>query len=207
MIIYHGHPSKPSLRKCYKLAPSYTHGAEFSDKSGRRTYDYPYIIDNGAFSAWSNGESWDREAFVEFLEWAEKNERDPDFVVVPDVVGEAEATYFRSANWVNRIPFSTYQAVQDGMNIGEAIDFTERTGSDGIFIGGTKEWKRKTSRKWIEAAHESGLKAHIARPWDLKTAEELGADSVDTTTIVAWGAWHKLRALEEQTTLPCISTV
>ena len=68
-----------------------------------------------------------------------------------------------------------------------------------------KQWKKKTARKWIEAAHENGLKAHIARPWDIWKADVMGADSVDTTSIVAWANWERLKKVENkaqtQTTL------
>lgn len=201
MIIYHGHPSEPSLEKCRELAPSYRHGAEFSDKQGRRNYDEPYIVDNGAFAAFKNGDEWDPEEFEEMLGWVTDHQRDPDFVVVPDVVGDADATYKRGAEWAGRIPFTTYQPVQDGMDYATAIDFALDTESAGLFIGGSREWKRRTARDWIAKAHTAGLRAHLARPWDLKAAEQLGADSVDTTTVVAWGEWHKLPALEEQTVL------
>lgn len=198
MIIYHGHPSQPSLTKCRQLAPSFSHGAEFSDKTGRRLYDEPYIVDNGAYSAFKNGHEWDEDSFREFLGWADEHQRDPDFVVVPDVVGDAEATYHRSQQWADQIEYPTYQPVQDEMGFDEAIEFTIETGSVGIFVGGSKPWKRKTAKRWVKTANEYGLNCHIARPWDLLTAAEYGADSVDTTTIVAWGAWDKLTQLEEQ---------
>lgn len=201
MIIYHGHPSEPSLEKCRELAPSYRHGAEFSDKAGRRRYDEPYIIDNGAFAAFKNDTEWDATEFEEMLSWTDDHQRDPDFVVVPDVVGDATATFDRSAEWADRIDYPTYQPVQDGMSVDDAIAFTRDTGSDGIFIGGSKSWKRRTAHRWIQAAHDAGLKAHLARPWDLTAAASLGADSCDTTTVVAWGAWYKLEQLEVQATV------
>jgi hypothetical protein len=201
VIIYHGHPSEPSLEKCRTLAPSYDHGAEFSAKSARRTYDEPYIIDNGAFAAFKNDEAWDRDAFEEMLAWAHDHQRDPDFVVIPDVVGDADATFDRSEAWATRIDFTTYLAVQDGMGFERATDFARDIGAAGLFVGGSKDWKRSTAHLWVQHAHDSNLKCHIARPWDLKAADELGADSVDTTTIVAWGSWEKLRQLECQQTL------
>lgn len=199
MRIYHGHPSEPSLAKCRDLAPSFEHGAEFSDKVGRRDYDNPYIVDNGAFAAFKNDEEWDSDEFVEMLEWTKDNIREPEWVVVPDVVGETQATYERSREWVDEIDHATYQPVQDGMDIDMAIDFTLETGSEGVFIGGSKEWKKRTAKDWIDIAHDNNLKAHVARPWDLLAAYRMGADSCDTTTVVAWGSWDKLRTLEAHT--------
>jgi len=202
MKIYHGHPSDRSLAKCREIAPSYQHGAEFSAKTGRRLYDEPYIVDNGAFAAFKNDEEWDSDAFREMLDWAEAHQNDPDFVVIPDVVGDAESTFDRSKKWADEIEHTTYFACQDGMDPTTVPEFASDIGAAGLFVGGSNEWKRRTASEWVVNAHEHGLKCHIARPWDLKSAEMLGADSVDTTSIVAWGAWHKLRQLEEQSALP-----
>lgn len=200
MIIYHGHPSKPSLEKCRELAPSFKHGAEFSDKTGRRRYDEPYIIDNGAFGAYKNDMEWDSEGFVEMLEWTDSHPRDPDFVVVPDVVGDAEKSLERSREWASRIDYSTYLAVQDGMEHHDVVRVALDLGCEGLFVGGSKGWKKRTASRWVRVGNNNGLGVHLARPWDLVVASELGFDSCDTTTVVAWGAWYKLRQLEEQST-------
>jgi len=201
MIIYHGHPSKPSLEKARNAAPSYRHGAEFSDKAGARRYDEPYIIDNGAFAAHKNDEEWDGKTYLELLSYFEAHDRDPDFAIVPDVVGDANATFERSGEWADNIPFETYQPVQDGMGFDEAIEFALETDSSGIFVGGSTEWKRRTARDWVVEGHKAGLKVHIGRPGGVSgilAAERWGADSVDTTSFVAWAEWGKLREIEEQ---------
>lgn len=206
MRIYHGHPSTPSLEKCRRLAPSHEHGAEFSDLGHSIEYNEPYIIDNGAFAAFKNDTDWDPSEFEEMLAWVDDHQRDPDFVVVPDVVGEANATFQRSHEWASRIDYETYQPVQDGMGVSESIEFALETGSVGVFVGGSKPWKKRTAHQWIQASHEAGLRCHIARPWDLVDALELGADSVDTTTVVAWSGWDKLRRLEEHDAQAALSS-
>lgn len=196
MIIYHGHPSKPSLQKCREAAPSVEHGAEFSAKEGRRTYDEPYIVDNGAFAAHKHDREWNPGEFREMLEWTANHQRDPDFVVVPDVVGDAEATYERSAEWADRIPFITYQPVQDGMEPETTIRFAIEHNAEGIFVGGSKVWKKRTAHEWVRVCHRELLKCHIARPWDYFACYKMGADSLDTTSVVAWSNWDRLRRFE-----------
>lgn len=165
----------------------------------------PYILDNGAWVAYTNGRKWDANGFVKLLEWATTNVTPPEWVVAPDVVSDAAGTYRRSEEWIDRIPFPTYQPVQDGMDIDQAIDFASETGSIGIFVGGSSRWKRRTARHWVDAARDAGLGCHIARPWSLTDAYSMGVDSVDTTSIVGWTNWDKLHRLEvfitEQTAL------
>jgi hypothetical protein len=99
------------------------------------------------------------------------------------------------------------------VNIERACRFAFDLGCDGVFIGGTKEWKRKHSEEIILQAHIRGLDAHIARPMlpkpseafddekGLRWCERIGADSVDTTTIARNQSWRHLRDLEQQQTL------
>lgn len=53
----------------------------------------------------------------------------------------------------------------------------------------------------VRAAHPADLQAHIGRPMDLTWAEAIGADSVNTTSIVRCENYARLRAFEEQTTV------
>lgn len=43
MIIYHGHPSPNSIERCREVAPSHTHGAEWSPAK-MTPHDWPYIL-------------------------------------------------------------------------------------------------------------------------------------------------------------------
>lgn len=204
MIIYHGHAREAALEKCKEAAPNLTHGLEFGRYMWLNDLDVPYIIDNGAFSAYDNGNNWDPTEFLQLLAWANERDREPDFVIIPDVVGDASGTIKRSSKWAKRISFTKYQPVQDGMGISEGVDLALNNGASGIFIGGSVAWKKKTASEWVDAAHESGLKAHIGRPGGVKgilAARRWGADSVDTVTIVRNRQWEKLRTIENQRTL------
>jgi len=200
MIIYHGWAAEKHLEIARSYAPSYTHGAEFGRDMWLRE-SKPYIIDNGAFSAYKNNREWDSTEFESMLEWASDRDADPDFVIVPDKVGDAKKTYERSRDWVDRLEFDTYQPIQDGMDIDEAVDFAMNTGSVGVFIGGSVPWKRKNAANIINVAHENGLKAHIGRPGGIKgilAADKWGADSVDTVSFKRNQTFSKLSQLEGQ---------
>jgi len=200
MIIYHSHGSKEDLKRAKEFAPQYEHGAEFGRDMWLRK-SKPYIIDNGAFSAHTNGHEWDSVELESMLEWSDNRDTDPDFVIVPDKLGDAEKTFERSSEWVDKIPFTTFQPIQDGMGIMETIAFAKDTGSSGIFIGGSMGWKRRNAKEIIEKAHKNGLKAHIGRPGGVRgilAAEGWGADSVDTASMIRNQSLDKLKRIRNQ---------
>ena len=139
----------------------------------------PYALDNGAFGSWKNGTQWDEGAFMALLERARKATA-PLWVVVPDVVMDAEATIARWAEWVPkirnvlpRIPLAF--AVQDGMTPADVP-----TNAHVVFIGGSTEWKWQKLRMWTEAFE----RVHVARVNSermLWMADEAGAVSCDGT--------------------------
>lgn len=195
MKIYHGCPSRPKVEEAKHHAPSHRHGAEWNpDKM--TPADYPWILDNGAFKAYRNNEPWDVDAFVGRLSQIESMPRGPDFVVLPDVVTNPTRTKERAMKWAGIIQHPTAYPVQDGVTPDDAADLAYRTDSEYLFIGGTVEWKRKHAEAFVETAHSRGLKCHIGRPGDLVWADRIGADSVDTTSIVRNEAWHRLERLE-----------
>ena len=54
------------------------------------------------------------------------------------------------------------------------------------------EWKWKTAAQWVKLAHEKGMKCHIGRCGTLDKliyADEIGADSVDSTSFVRNESW------------------
>ena len=146
----------------------------------------PWFLDNAAFKAFNAGESFNTHAFVKTLRrvrmWAEKGESTlPDFVVVPDVVGEASSLEF-SRSWLDDcrdLGVPCYLAVQNGMPItAETVE-----GFDGVFVGGTLDWKLETGAAWVELAHSLGLPCHVGRVGTaarVRWAGEIGADSIDS---------------------------
>ena len=206
MKIYHGHAADSSLAKAREAAPSFDHRVMLSDFLTDRT-DVNYALDNGAFVCWSRGEHWllsgRAEKFVRQLHRSREKPVQPDFVVLPDVVMDAEQTTRRSELWATIIreefglDYPLYVAVQSGMDVEWALGFAETVDADGIFVGGDMDYKKRVTPELAETEYP----IHVGRPGDLVWAHHVGVDSVDTTSIVQSGSWHRLRQLEEQTEL------
>jgi len=149
--------------------------------------DIKHIIDNVAWTAFVKKEPWDEVAFYRYLERA----KNPEFVIIPDIVAGGTSSLSRSAEHIDRIKFPMYLAVQNGMNAGDTIKFIPYI--DGYFVGGSMDWKLKTSEYWCKFAHNNGKKCHIGRVGTKKMyawAKYIGADSVDGSTPVRHNKIH-----------------
>lgn len=164
----------------------------------------PWCFDNGAFSTWNrNGRRVDTD-YTETFEFFESKlgqvgqmARDgnvPLFIVVPDRPGDGKHSLMVSQVWLDRwernlkprfdpaglLPF--YLAVQDGMSPEglEASGVLNRI--DGLFLGGTDEFK-STVKIWRELADKHGLKLHYGRCTQTKLAAAVaaGCDSADSS--------------------------
>ena len=120
-----------------------------------------------------------------------------EFIVCPDVVGNGALSLRFSERWAaGRLlgcPCLAL-AVQDGMTpkiIRETLaDYNFRY----IFVGGTLDWKWKTTRDWVEFAHDLKLKCHVGRVGSIEKLDycrSIGADSVDSSSFVRNGTWYK----------------
>lgn len=152
-----------------------------------------YIIDNGAFGAWTRGIEWDEGAFYTLLHKIESTGDRPYAVVVPDVVAGGLASLKRSAQHIPLIPdeFPKYLPVQDGMTPAAVKPLIEDV--DGVFVGGTVAWKWRTSQLWAEFAHNAGKLCHIGRVGNKRNysrAYAAGADSVDGSTPMRHNKLH-----------------
>lgn len=205
MRIYHGQPSPKQLEKCRSTAPSVDHGEEWCEPTRYPDHDEPYILDNGAYMAAKNGEQWSKEQWYQLLTATHDMEREPDFVVLPDVYNDAERTRKRHMRFVEVVRshgYDYYSVCQPGLEPKEQVHFAESIGASGIFLGGREQWKRTHARTFRDLAHAHGLQIHVGQPGNLQWARRIGIDSVDTTSIVRNGAYGRLSALENQTTLP-----
>jgi hypothetical protein len=172
-----------------------------------------WFYDNGAFSDWKKERVFDGNKFINELFKIEAGARFgkmfnesldfsklekgvsssyklpmPDFVVVPDLPAKGNESLMFSRAWIDYLErifpnFEYYLAVQDGMSFDlvEEDMFHERF--SGLFVGGTKDWKYKTSAQWVEIAHDAGAKCHIGGIGTRKSilwAKSIGADSVDS---------------------------
>lgn len=202
MRLYYTGGSPENLRKARGHAPSHTHGFGWTPQK-MVGHDGPYFLDNGAYT-----DSFDGEAWVEMIDKAltEMPTR-PDFVVMPDVYGDAEATIDRHREWLYDRPLPLrsgelprYWVLQPGLPIGEQFEAVE--GCQGVFVGGPRRWKRAHGAEIVAEAEQRGLRTHVGNPGGedgLVWAYKVGFDSVDTTTVFQNQYWHYLDALEDAT--------
>lgn len=165
-------------------------------------FDEPYFLDNGAFREHVTDEWWDYEGYFDLLNKVDrKAPRDPDFVVLPDCYGCAEETDWRIGEfgpWVEMFGWPTYYAIQPDYE-----DQTElyekavvRFEPDGLFIGGPTKFKFGIAREMRELADDYGLAVHIGNPGPaISFCRDVGADSVDTSSVVRNSDWGRLRRM------------
>lgn len=149
----------------------------------------PWFLDNGAYKDWIAGEPFDTWEFVDAIQWIQRSEDKPDFIVVPDVVANGEESFAFSMYW-GPILFGVaplYVAIQDGMTDEHFDAFAGCFWVAGFFIGGTLEWKKANMRRIADFAHSVGRPCHLARCASLgrlRAAKLNRIDSVDTCQVL-----------------------
>lgn len=140
-----------------------------------------WAADNGCFS-----EAWDEQ---KWLAWLHKPHPRAGclFAVVPDVVGDAEATFerwMRYAVTVHEAGFPTAFVGQDGLTCDLFADW-----ADAFFVGGSTDWKMSDDAfDFAKEARERGMWVHVGRvnSWSRFKAWAPYADSCDGT-LLAFG--------------------
>lgn len=143
-----------------------------------------WALDNGAWGCFQRGVPFDAGAFREAMaRWGEG----ADFVVCPDIVGAGLESLAFSVSWADEVRQTTrrpvYLAVQDGMS--EADVDAQIEWFDGLFIGGSTEWKEATMHAWGRYAAGREMPMHVGRvntDRRLRLAIDAGASSVDGTS-------------------------
>lgn len=175
------------------------HGDKFGACLTRDTFNsvtankMPWFLDNGAFHDFKTQKVFNSTKFYNRLLKVEIEVRqgilsEPDFVVVPDIVGEGLKSLVRSLEWVEYLddvfPHNKYYlAVQDGMSFTHIENVIKARKFDGIFIGGSKPWKYKNGKTLVDIAHKYGLPVHcggIGTRKNIMWAKSIGIDSVDS---------------------------
>jgi len=148
-----------------------------------RTEGFERIVgDNGAWSDFRAGRSFDESAYDRFLDWI-AGERVPDWLVLPDIVAGGLGSLELSMRYMNRclsVAPLVLIAVQDGMEPDDLAPLVGR--SVGIFLGGSTEWKLARMRDWGAFCAERGVHYHVARVNSQKriaAAGAAGAASID----------------------------
>lgn len=159
-----------------------------SAKGVRRTEGFlQYGLDNGAWTAFQSGASFDERAFLGAVEELGEN---ADFVVVPDIVRGGHESLRFSLRWLERLWWLRgvkLIAVQDGVS---ARDIRQLVGPEvGIFIGGTDTWKERSAMMWGDLAAGSGCHLHMGRVNTvrrMRIASDAGCHSFDGTSVTRW---------------------
>ncbi len=153
-----------------------------------RNEGFRYALDNGAWTAFTQGESFDVAAFEKALDLMGA---EADWVASPDIVGGGMRSLELSESWLPRLIDARLVLipVQDGLT---ADDVRPLLGNRvGIFLGGSTEWKLATMREWGELAREVGCYYHVARVNTRRRIEmcsEAGATSFDGSSASRFAA-------------------
>ena len=164
-----------------------------------------FAMDNGVFAEFMKNPSkpFSGEKFIAHLDLLRAKDVYPDFVVIPDKIGDNPIESLEmSLSWINRLrdyPFPLYFVVQDGMTTDMLDSFGIPKLVDGLFVGGKPtfrgfgakgpkekepEWKIKTGEMWVKYARSHGIRSHIGRTSSvrrLQWARSIKADSCDTS--------------------------
>lgn len=139
-------------------------------------YDFlPYALDNGRFAA---GVEWSEEEWIATLNWARLSGLCPRWALVPDFVGDREATLREWGVYSDRVAAYGWPlafAVQDGM-----VPSDVPSEANVVFVGGSTEWKWRTLRMWCG----SFPRVHVGRVNSyerLWQCEDARAESCDGT--------------------------
>lgn len=156
----------------------------------------PFMLDNGAWTAFQRGEKFDCVAFEKAVRIAGKI---ADNIVIPDIVEGGKDSLLFSITWMKFLEqYPVLIAVQDGIHPDEVFEYLNKR--VGIFVGGSTEWKLDTASQWGRLAKQIGCHLHIAR---VNTAKRIrlckfvGADSFDGSGISKFYA-KKMPRLDAQ---------
>ena len=143
-----------------------------------------WAADNGCYA---QGDRFDLARYLRWLERPEWSRERCLFAVAPDVVGDAQATWARSAPVLPQLRQRGYRAAlvaQDGFDPGA----TDWAAFDVLFIGGTTKWKcSEAAFSAIAAARARGQWVHVGRvngEARLRAFAAAGAQSADGTGLV-----------------------
>jgi hypothetical protein len=147
---------------------------------------FRYAIDNGAWTAYTQGRPFDE---IKFMGAIERLGPEADWIALPDIVAGGLASLETSLRWRDRLAgiAPLLLPIQDGMS---AEDVRPLVGADlGMFIGGTSEWKERTLPLWGELAAAAGCWLHVGR---VNSARRIhlcaaaGAHSFDGTSVTRY---------------------
>lgn len=143
-----------------------------------------WAADNGCFVDVAKPGSFNAARWLEWLETA--GPVDCAWATLPDVVGDAEATWERSLPYLDKVRalgFRPSFVLQDGLTPSQLAAILAV--ADDVFIGGSTEWKLgPIALQATFQAKCAGAQVHMGRVNSLKRlryAASIGCDSADGT--------------------------
>ena len=206
MKIYTGNADGVKLEQVRKLDMGIMIAATPRSIS-RRYSQVACALDNGAYQCWRRGFPFQADRFRRTLTSAYTAGLRLDFVVAPDIVAGGLRSLEFSLRWAQGELLGTSHlalAVQDGMTIEDLRHNDVPAWFSHIFIGGTVEWKWQTGPMWVDYAHHAGMQCHMGRVGtleNLRRAQAMGIDSVDSTSFARNDSWHIVREFLGRRTL------
>ena len=144
---------------------------------------FPYALDNGAWSAYTQGRPFDERAFITAMRKLGAN---ADWTVIPDEVAGGLRSLDLSLRWMRQVLDESPRAllaVQDGMTPNDVRGFLGPR--VGLFVGGSTKWKLATLATWGQLAHERSTLCHVGRVNTVRriaACAAAGATSFDGTS-------------------------
>lgn len=150
-----------------------------------RNEDFPFIIDNGAWTFFKSGSPFDPAPFRKVLDSLGDNDL-CEGIVAPDIVCGGPESLTLTLAWAERLAdyiagrCVIYLPVQPGID----PELVERwlCPQFGVFVGGDDAWKEKTCGLWASLAHSRRARCHVGRVNSrrrLMICKEAGVDSFD----------------------------
>jgi hypothetical protein len=133
----------------------------------------PFACDNDAYKAYLRKKKWEPTGWLNMLDKVRASHLRPLWCLVPDVVGDREATKESWKRYSPEVEFVKAFAAQDGMTPDDVP-----ADAAVIFVGGTTTWKWRSLPMWCKHFP----RVHVGRVNTLRrlwTCEEYGVESCD----------------------------
>jgi hypothetical protein len=188
MIVMLAAPSRPKwMPLVQQMKPAgITPGMFLNPHTWRTPWLEYYALDNGCFVNSHTPFWWEMKGEKEWLKMLDKaaiQNIKPLFAILPDIVGDWDATVKRSSLYLPHLAdhgIPTAIALQDGADFSAPI----LSQCSWWFVGGSTNWKWSNAEIICQRAKERGKKVHVGRVNGEKRIREclrIGADSCDGT--------------------------
>lgn len=148
----------------------------------------PVALDNGAYSYHLKGIPFDDEKFHRALERFGPR---AEWIVVPDKVGDADASMEMAEKWMPKLEgLPLLMCMQDGMELSDMEHWLPKI--DGIFLGGSTAYKLRGIKEFTKPITDMGKRFHVGRVNTIKRIQLCqwhGVTSIDGSGVSRWTLW------------------